>query len=166
MLGSEFSILHPWSLLSRLQSQSLCPSKFSGSFPSFPGLGESRGTPAVAQPLPQPAHAGRAPGSSGPDIRTLWCPLRGVDCQLQCEPSQDRPEHLLEEAGAPFLMHSTSQTSASARSMLFETVCVQQKKTRSVPGLPLLGTYLRKVNTLIWEDARTIIYSCQDIAAA
>ena len=47
------------------------------------------------------------------------------------------------------MMHSTSQTSASAMSMVFETVCVQQKKVRNVPGLPLLGTYLRKANALI-----------------
>ena len=74
--------------------------------------------------------------------------------------------HLLEEAGAPYLMQWTSQISASARSMLLVTVCVQQKKTSNVPGWPLLGTYLRKVNTLIWEDVRTIIYSCQDIETA
>ena len=61
------------------------------------------------------------------------------------------------------LMHWTSQTSASARSMLLVTVCVQQKKMRNVPGWPLLATDLRKVNMLIWEDVRTIIYSCQDI---
>ena len=42
--------------------------QFSDSFPSFPGLGESTGTPAVAEPLPQPAHSGRSPGSSGLDI--------------------------------------------------------------------------------------------------
>ena len=44
------------------------PIQFSDSFPSFPGLGESTGTPAVAQPLPQPSHTGQTTGSSGLDI--------------------------------------------------------------------------------------------------
>ena len=57
---------------------------------------------------------------------------------------------------------SICQVHAVSNSLTF----VQQKKMRNVPGWPLLGTYLRKVNMLVWEDVRTIIYSCQDIQAA